>query len=468
MAESTAASAIREPEMIGFKWLHLGWGIGSLGAALFLNGINFLLLFFLTTVLHFNPAVAGLMMTGGKLWDMASNPGIGLLSDRTESRWGRRRPYLLLGALLTSSAFAALFGPPQFASDASLLAYTVICYLLVSTGYTLFNVPYMAMPAEMFDNYQERSLLMSYRVVFIAIGTLIAGSGGKLIAEAFGGGRHGFAVMGMTIGAGIAFFMALACWGTRSGRFTLRETRRYSLADQFRTAWNNKPFVVLLLAKLAQLLGLATVGPVLLFTFQYVMGHEKPGQALFTYGIVNTVTQILSVPVWLFISRKLEKRGTYMLASVIFVIGTLTWLATSPSEPLGVLLARSVVTGFAAGGLLLMGQSMLPDVIEYDYRRTGLRREGAFSGLYSFVEKTAFAIAPAIIGFILAAYHFDKLAKVQPESALRGILMGQAVLPALYFSVSVAILYFYRLTEEGLKNTGPSAVAVTRRATKRG
>ena len=442
---------------VGFKWLHLGWGIGSLGAALFLNGINFLLLFFLTTVLHINPAVAGLMMTVGKLWDMAANPAIGLLTDRTETRWGRRRPYLLLGALITSIAFAALFGPPEFGSNAALFAYILVCYLLVSTGYTIFNVPYMAMPAEMFDDYKERSVLMSYRVVFIAIGTLLAGSGGKLIAEAVGGGRHGFAVMGITVGIGIAFFMALACWGTRFGRFTRREATRYTLADQFRTAWDNKPFVVLLFAKFFQLLGLATVGPVILFTFQFVLGREKPGVLLAQYGLINTLIQIITVPIWLRIAGRFEKRGTYMLAAAIFIVGNLTWLATSSTEPLGIFMLRSVVLGFAASGLLLMGQSMLPDVIEYDYRRTGLRREGAFSGLYSFVEKTAFAIAPAIIGFILAAFHFDKLAKVQPPEALRGILMGQAVLPAIYFAVSIAILYFYRLTESRLKGTSLEA-----------
>lgn len=453
MPTTTTAPSPTTPGRIGFRWLHLGWSVGSLGAALFLNGINFLLLFFLTTVLHINPAIAGLMITGGKLWDMLTNPLVGMLSDQCETRWGRRRPFLLLGAVVTAIGFAALYGPPVFDSENKLIAYTVACFLLVSTGYTLFNVPYMAMPAEMFDNYQERSVLISYRVIFIAVGTLAAGSGGKLIAEHAGGGQVGFATMGLVIGSGIFIFMTLSCWGTRTARFTLRESRRYTVADQFSTAWNNKPFMVLLLVKFTQLLGLASVGPIILFTFQFVMGNAKPGAALFQYGLVNSLTQIASLPIWLRIARRIEKRRTYLLSSIIFILGTVSWLAASSVEPLLVTLTRSLVTGFAAGGLLLMGQSMLPDVIEYDYRRTGLRREGVFSGLYSFVEKTAFAIAPAIVGFILAAYEFNKMAAVQPPEALRGILIVQAVLPVIYFTLSALALYFYNLTEATLKST---------------
>lgn len=446
---------IAAPQRISFNWLHPGWGIGSLGAALFLNGINFLLLFFLTTVLHINPAVAGLLITAGKIWDMVTNPLVGMWSDRSETTWGRRRPFLLAGAVVTAVGFAALFGSPQFSGDTATIAYSAGCFLLVSTGYTLFNVPYMAMPAEMFDNYRERSVLISYRVVFIAIGSLVAGTGGKLIVELAGGGRGGYAFMGLLIGAGILLFMSMACWGTRRARFTLREKRNYSFQDQWRTAWANKPFRVLLLAKFTQLLGLASVGPIIIFTFQFVLGYEKPGPALVQYGLVNTLMQIASLPIWLAIARRIEKRRSFMLAALIFTLGTVSWLAAVAGEPRYFFLLRSVVTGFAASGLLLMGQSMLPDVIEYDYRRTGLRREGVFSGFYSFVEKTAFAIAPAIVGFILQAYHFDKMSLTQPPEALHGILLVQAVLPALYFGVSVAVLWFYTLTEAKLKNTGP-------------
>ena len=117
------------------------------------------------------------------------------------------------------------------------------------------------------------------------------------------------------------------------------------------------------------------------------------------------------------------------------------------------LLLRAAVNGFGASGLLLMGQSMLPDVTEYDYRRTGLRREGIFSGFYSFVEKTAFAIAPAIVGFVLAACHFNRTSQIQPPEALQGILFLMAGLPSLYFVFSIFALYFYDLTEAKLKAT---------------
>ena len=436
-----------------FNPLHLGWGVGSLGAALFLNSINFMLLFFMVTVLHINPAVAGLILTVGKLWDMLFNPLLGMASDRTQSRWGRRRPYLLLGAVICSVGFLLLWSPPHFQSERSLIIYMTVMFLLVSSGYTTFNVPYMAMPAEMIDNYQERSAMIGYRVVFIAIGTLVGGSGAKLLVEQLGNGRDDYAKMGMIIGAGVFFFMALCCVATRRARFTLREAQHYSFADQFRTAAGNRPFLALLAAKFLQLLALASVGPIILFLFKFVLGHEKPGELILFYGLVTSGVQIVTVPIWHAIGKRLERRGTFILAAVVFVVGSLSWYLSSPGESLAVLLLRAAVNGFGASGLLLMGQSMLPDVTEYDYRCTGLRREGIFSGFYSFVEKTAFAIAPAIVGFVLAACHFNRTSQSQPPEALQGILFLMAGLPSLYFVFSIFALYFYDLTEAKLKAT---------------
>jgi GPH family glycoside/pentoside/hexuronide:cation symporter len=450
-----ATQAAADP-VTGSWRLHIGWGIGTLGASLLLNGFSFLVPFYLTTVLGIAASTAGLLVFAAKSWDIVSNPIMGIISDRTETRWGRRRPYLLLGALIASVSFAVLFslGRTSAADD---LPVIVAVLVLVGTGYTIFNVPYMAMPAEMIDDYSERTRMMSYRVFFIGIGTLVGGAAGQRIAELFGGGAVGYSLMGITIGAGIFFFMACAFAGTARARFTLRERNPVPFMEQLRTGLSNRPFVALIATKFTQLFGLFTSTALVIFVVRFVIGKENPGEWMLYYGIVSMSAQILTIPLWLRICRAIEKQRTYILATVLFCLGMLSWLIAGPDEALWVFCLRALVKGVAAAGLLLMGQSMLPDAIEYDFRRTGLRREGIFSALYSFVEKIAAAVAPSILLFVYAAYGFDSKAPVQTAEAVDGIRIAAGVLPCLYFALSLPCLYFYRLTEKTLKATTTQA-----------
>lgn len=432
--------------------LHLGWGIGTLGASLLLNGFSYLVPFYLTTVLGIAATTAGLLVFAAKCWDIVSNPLMGILSDRTETRWGRRRPYLILGALIAGASFAVLFslGRTPLADDAVVL---VAVLVLVGTGYTIFNVPYMAMPAEMIDDYRERTRMMSYRVFFIGIGTLVGGAAGQRIAELFGGGAVGYSMMGICIGAGIVFFMSCAFFGTAKARFTLKERTPVAFMDQLRTGFANRPFVALIATKFTQLFGLFTSTATVIFVVRFVIGHENPGTWMLYYGVFSMGAQILTIPLWLRICRSIEKQRTYVVATVLFCVVMLSWLVAGPEEPLWIFCLRAMLKGVAASGLLLMGQSMLPDAMEYDFRRTGMRREGIFSALYSFVEKIAAALAPSILLFVYAAYGFSSKAPVQSPEAVEGIRVAAALLPCLYFALSLPCLYFYRLTEKTLKAT---------------
>lgn len=437
-----------------FKPLHLSWGIGTLGASLLLNGFAYMALFFLTTELGIAAALAGILIGASKVWDAVSNPAMGWLSDRTETRWGRRRPFLLLGAVVASVAFAALYSTPPTLSPEATLIYASCALVLIGTGYTIFNVPYMAMPAEMISSYQERSLMMSYRVFFIGVGTFVGGGAARKIVELAGGGAEGYATFGVTIGLGIFICMTLCFLGTRNAPFTRRESAQsLSLGEQWRLGLGNRPFVLLLGVKFTQLLGLAAATATLIFVVRFVMHKENAGSLMLWYVLVSSVIQIVTIPVWLALARRYEKRATYMLATAIFSLATLSWLLVTPEEPAVFFYLRAAVKGFAAAGLLLMGQSMLPDTIEYDYRRTGLRREGVFSGLYSFVEKAAFAFAPAITGLVLGYFGFVSKAPTQSPTALTGILIAAGVLPAIYFALSLPLLMRYDLTEARLKAT---------------
>jgi glycoside/pentoside/hexuronide:cation symporter, GPH family len=446
-----AIEALRVP--LAARWrLHLGWGVGTLGASLLLNTFAALQAYYLTNVLKVSAITAGLVLMLAKGWDWIANPLMGVLSDRTETRWGRRRPYLLLGGLVTGGAFALFFSSALTPLSASLWL-VGLTLMLVGTGYTIFNVPYMAMPVEMIDDYQERTRMFRFRVFFIAIGTLLGVGAAKRVAELFGDGADGYAGMGLVYGAAICFFMALAFFGTAGAPATRRAAVRMPFTAQLRTGLANAPFAALLGTKFTQLFGLFTSNAMLVYVVAYVLGKDEPGKWMLYFTIAGAVGQVASIPLWNAVTRRFEKQRTYAFATAVYCGMSLTWLLATPAEPLWFFCLRGLLKGCAASGLLLMGQSMLPDTIEYDHRRTGLQRAGVFSGLYSLVEKVAATFAPTILLFTYAWFGFDSKADQQSAGSIDGIRLAAAWLPCVYFLLSLVPLYFYRLTATELHAT---------------
>jgi len=290
-------------------------------------------------------------------------------------------------------------------------------------------------------------------VFFIGIGTFLAGGLAQRVAEWYGGGARGYALMGLWFGAAILVFMAATFFGTAGANFTTREKRRAPFMEQVRTGLANRPFVALIGTKFLQLFGLFTNTATAIFVVKFVIGEENPGTWMLYFVGFAGLLQILTIPLWRQLAIRLEKQRTYMIATALFCLVSLSWLLAGPHEALWVFCLRAAFKGVAASGLLLMGQSMLPDAIEYDYRRTGLRREGIYSALYSFVEKIAAAIAPSVLLLVYASVGFQSRAPVQSEAAIDGIRIAAAALPCLYFGLSIFCLAGYRLTEKMLKET---------------
>jgi GPH family glycoside/pentoside/hexuronide:cation symporter len=431
--------------------LRLGWGIGSFGGTALINGVGFLALFFLTNVAGLSPAVAGGLLFAAKLFDIVTDPLMGLLSDRVDTRWGRRRPWLILAALISAAAFVLLFHLPPGELAATLTA--GVALLVYALGYTMFNIPYLAMPAEMTADYHEQSRLMSVRVVFAALGILAGGSMAPALVAQFGGDAAAYRAMSWVLALLIGGSMAASFFGTRAAGFTTRTARSVALREQVRLALANRPFLVLLAAKFLHMTGVALAIGSLLFLVTVVLQRDEAAASLFV--LASTAGTMLSLPLWLSCSRRAGKRNTYMVAAAIYVPVLLTWYMASPVEHQAIYLFRGFAIGVVTGGLTLTAQAMLPDAIQEDVRISGLHREGIFTAAYSFMEKSAFAIGPLLLGLLLQAASFEPGQNVGADTDTAVvILLAAAALPAIASGLSAAVLLLYDLDRRRLRAAG--------------
>ena len=437
--------------------LYFGWSLGTLAMSSLLNTQTAMLMIYLISAVGIAPAVAGSLVFISKIYDGITDPIMGVVSDRTTSRWGRRRPYLLLGGMLAALSVVGLFSV-HTVSFVSTQIWVLVMLLVAATAYTVFNVPYMSMPAEMVQDPYERSKLMSYRVAWIAVGTFVGiALAPRLVAYARDTlgvpETEAFSLMSL-ITAAIILLASLGCFlSTRGAPATERTRVSIPFTEQARTALANRPFLILLGIKYLGLYALsATVATNIFFVRQVMQQSEA---IMLWYGLAYMVGTLTAIAPWVLVSRRLSKAKTLALSAGLAAVVNLTWLLSGPEEPVALYMLRGFVLAMTNGGMLLMGQSLLPDVMEYDYRKTGLRREGLYAGLYSFVEKMAFASAPLTLGVLLSSMGFIPglpRTAAQPESALLAITLAMAVIPAVTNTLKVVLALRFRLPEADLRD----------------
>ena len=429
--------------------LCLGWGLGTLGISVMFNTLNVLLQRFATDYLGVAAITWGYIYLGSKIYDAVTDPVMGIISDHTRSRWGRRRPYLLIGGLLSAIAFYSLFHAPDATANHHVVLLLVLLMLLYSTGYTIFNVPYMAMPAEMTSDYQARSHLVSFRVYAIGIGTIAGLSVAPFLVGSLGGGRQGHESMA-SIYALVILAASVACFiMTHSARQTRPEVNvSLEFAQRLRLIASNRPFLLLLGVKFTQLAGLAINQVALLYFIVHVLGRDYSFLGL--YGLVASFCLLLAPPLCLCAGRSYDKRLIFIFSSLFYAVIMLTWLLSGPTETTSLSLLRGALLGLSGGAMLMMGQAMLPDTIGYDYARSGLNREGVFAGIYTTAEKLAFAFGGALAAFILGYMGYQSSTTgyaEQPDSAILAIYLCMGALPAVMALLSCLFLCYYDLDE---------------------
>lgn len=426
-----------------------GYALGSVVTGAFGTVPGLLLLPYLTDTLGVAAGVAGLLVLLPKAWDVVVNPVAGRVSDRTRGRLGARRPYLLGAGAATAVTFAALFAGP--ATGTAGAVYVTAAFLATATAYAFFQVPYVAMPAEMTerlaDPYTERTRLMSWRIAVLACAILLSGAVAPAVRDAVGGGLAGYRAAGAVVAAVMLAGAVGAFVGTRRAPAGVVTAPEPTLAGQLRVAARNRPFRVLLGCFVVQAVGIGA----LLAGVDYVASDvlDAPGATSVLF-VCFVGPALLVTPLWSRVGDRVGKRTGFVAASLLFAAAAFALLA-APVVPSAAVYAVTALAGAGFAGQQVFGLAMLPDTIAADEAATGRRQGGVFTGVWTAGETLGLALGPGLFGLVLqlGGYRSGEDA-VQPDSATTAILLGFTVLPGVLILAGLPLLARYDLTPDRL------------------
>lgn len=448
----------------------VGYAAGSVGTGGFGTLPGLVLAYYLTDTLGVAAGLASLVVTVPKLWDVVIDPFVGARSDASAARHGSRRRYLLAGALTLPPLFAAVFAAPASLAGVPAAAWVVVWFVGAATAFSLFQVPYIALPAEIASTSAERTRLLAPRIAVLAVAILAFGAGGPLVRDAAGGGRTGYLVMGVVCGAVLGLGMLGAWWGAprraavapADGGLPVAPRPRVR-GDALRlgvTALREVPaFRWLLATFVLQALATGAMLACAPYVATYVLGSEGAVTVLF---VALVAPALLVMPFATRVARRLGKRGGYAAASALFVLATLALLPMRWAAGPWVY-ALVAVAGVAYAGMQLFPLAMLPDVAAVDARERGTDRAGVLGGVWTAAETAGLALGPTLVLGVLALTGFvsregGALAD-QPPAAVTGIALAFSLLPAALTAASLTALRRYRLTDDVVDAPTTGAVA---------
>jgi Na+/melibiose symporter-like transporter len=437
---SESSSVTRLP-----RRLLLGYSIGSLGTGVYSTVPALLLLYFMTDILGVPSAWAMVALLVPKLWGAIIDPVVGMLSDRTRSRLGRRRPWLLVGGLGMSLTFVFLFRVPDFSDVFSRFLYVAAVFAASATAYSIFAVPYVAMPAEMSPDSSERTRVMTYRMSLVMTGVVLGSAISPMLVTHFGGGREGYAHMSVVVGTACALAMLCTFFATHAAAAGKPpEASHLPLRTQLRSIANNRSFTRLISVFVLQTIALGTFGALLPYAIARHLGQDESMVGVLFLLLIGS--SILSMPLWYRMSRRWGKRRCLMSASAAHGLLMLPLMFVSPEYPHALLYMQFAAGGIAYAALQLMPFALVTDIIERDCRETGVRREGLYSGVWTACEKIGLALGPATAAALLASSGYvasSEATTVQSAATLDAIRYGLAIIPAVIQIASLALLSSY-------------------------
>ena len=423
------------------------YGVADGGIAMLTASIQFFLLFFYTDVLGINPGLAGTALLVGKLtWDAINDPLFGYLSDRTRTRLGRRRPYMLLGVVPLGLATWLLYSIPGGLTGAVAFLTILATFLLFDTMHTLVSVPYYALTPELTHDYDERTSLTAVRMVFSVVGYILGAAGTTAIAglfqQALGWSeKAGYSGMGGVFGLMAALAVLTTALNVRERPAGAVQPSRLPPVLAVVQTFRNRPFLILVAAFFISSFSFTLMTGLLPYylTYQLNMEAQVPIVLLVMLGTIG-----LFLFPWKLVADRLNKGPSYALGLFIACLAVIaTFFLPYGPTPLVYLIA--FIAGLGFSGQWVFPWGMLPDVVEYDQQATGERREGIYYGVWAFLTKFTSALGIAVGGWALSLFGYVPNV-MQTDLARLGIRLFFGPIPALAIILSLPLLIWYPIT----------------------
>ncbi len=436
------------------------YGLGDWGTSGATVARNLYWLFFLVNVVGLQTQFAGAVILIGRIWDSVNDPLIGTISDRIDTRWGRRRPFLLFGAVPFGLTFFLLFYIPSIESDFWLSIYYAVVFLLFDTLYTIINLPYAALTPELTEDYDERSSLAGWRIATAILASLVAGVTFSLLPEDIIAANLA-ETMDINQALQIGYAITAAIWAFTMiitpllVFFNIDEppnskpvTGTFRPWQTIKEVFSNRPFR---LAAIIYLLSF-TAADVVVAVFVWFLIYYIGAQPFFDTLIITLVLGVafLTMPLTVKLMRRFDKRTTYMGTMAIYAI-VLLIMSQIPRGGQSYVIVAAFFAGFGHGAANVIPWAMVADVVDVDELSSGQRREGIYTGYLVFLRKLAAAIAIFTLTQVLAVTGFQGgrtgglIVIDQPESALNALRILVGVVPAILLFLSILVAWRYPL-----------------------
>jgi GPH family glycoside/pentoside/hexuronide:cation symporter len=436
----------------------LAYGAGDLGPAITGNISIFFTLVFLTNVAGISAGLAGSVLLVGKIWDAVNDPFVGVLTDKTKSRWGRRIPWMFYGAIPFGIFFFLLWIVPANFSKGGLFWYYVIVGTISQIFFTVVNLPYTAMTPELTQDYDERTQLNSFRFAFSIGGSILSLIFAKVIFESITNRQQQYVILAAICGVISVLSLYWCIWGIRdrilafeAKRAQVEQSESIPILEQLKIAFSNRPFLFVIGIYLFSWLAVQVTASIIPY---YVVDCMKLKESdVPTVLICVQGTALLMLFVWSNLSQRVGKKVVYFMGMALWIIAQAGLFFLQPHQ-LVLMYVMAVMAGCGVSVAYLVPWSMMPDVIELDELETGQRREGVFYGFMVLLQKFGLAFGLFLVGIALQTSGFREAVPgqaalpTQPDSALNAIRMAIAPLPTLCLIIGLFLTYFYPITRE--------------------
>ncbi|MFA5120995.1 MFS transporter [Zavarzinia sp.] len=420
------------------------WLYGLPALALTAVGVPLLLYLvpFYTEDKGLNPEVVGAVLFGVRLADAVFDPTFGSISDHVRTRWGRRRPWLLVGSILLMVSIWHAFMPPQTVSWQYFLFWMVALY----ASWTMVIVPYVAWGAELTGNFDERTRIAGIREIFLLVGTVMA-AGVPTILKAFGisGQSATMETIGLFVVVGLPITIALVFWKVPEPTLIAGQAH-HGWRESVAAIRKNGPFLRLITAFLLNATAQAMVATLFFFYVKFILQDPGHGPMLLLTYFLSGIT---AVPLWMRLAEHFGKHRTWAF-SMISSAGVFLITPFLGAGDVWIFFAITVITGASLGCDQILASSMQADVVDIDSIRSGQQRAGLYFAIWNMVTKMAGGIAAGIALPLLGAFGFSAAAEpaANPRGAMIALVVLFAVVPPLLRLASVRIIWRYPITRE--------------------